>query len=71
LLRDEIASIPESPPVTAKSSVTKSANPLFAGILLTLFGLGFSLLLPLVGAALAVIGLGLTVWGIVLSGLKR
>ena len=71
LLRDEISSIPESTPVAVQGSTAKSSNPLFAGILLILFGLGFSLLLPLVGAALAVIGLGLTIWGIVLSGLKR
>ena len=71
LLRDEISSIPESPSAATRTTVAKSANPLFAGILLTLFGLGFSLLLPLVGLALGAIGIGLAIWGVVMSSLRR
>lgn len=71
LLHDEISSIPESSRAAAQNLAAKSSNPLFAGILLTLFGLGFSLLFPLVGLALAAVGIGLSIWGVVMSGLRR
>ena len=71
LLRDEISSIPESSRAATQSAPPKSSNPLFAGILLTLFGLGFSLLLPLMGLALVAIGIGLSIWGVVMSSLRR
>lgn len=71
LLHDEISSIPESSRAAAQNLAAKSSNPLFAGILLTLFGLGFSLLFPLVGLALAAVGIGLSIWGVIMSGLRR
>lgn len=73
LLRDEISSIPEQIPTepAASASASQRSSPLFPGILLTAFGLMFFLMFPLVGVAIAVIGVGLTIWGVVLSVLRR
>jgi hypothetical protein len=72
LLHEEIASIPEqSQADTAEmSAVRKRANPLAAGILLGLFGLGLALIVPFIGLTLAAIGVILVVWGGVMSALK-
>jgi hypothetical protein len=72
LLHEEIASIPEqSQADTAEmSAVRKRANPLAAGILLGLFGLGLALIVPFIGLTLAAIGVILVLWGGVMSALK-
>jgi len=71
LIRDEMASIGERPnAIQTAPRGAQRVNPLFAGILLTLFGVVFFLLFPLVGLALAAIGLALTIWGGVLSWLR-
>jgi hypothetical protein len=69
LLHEEIGSIPEQPQAeTAEmSAVRKRANPLAAGILLGLFGLGLALIVPFIGLTLAAIGLILVLWGGVMS----
>lgn len=69
LLHEEIGSIPEqSQAETAEmSAVRKRANPLAAGILLGLFGLGLALIVPFIGLTLAAIGVILVLWGGVIS----
>ena len=71
LLRDEISSIPEDISSIRPTAAPERFSPLFPGILLTLFGLGFFLLFPFVGAALAAIGIALAIWGVVLSGARK
>ena len=72
LFRDEISSIAEESTSTqASSAAAQRFNPLLPGILLALLGLGFFLLFPLVGLALAAIGAALVMWGAVLSWLRK
>mgnify|MGYP003578349888 CR=1 FL=1 len=71
LLHDEISSIPEGTAPAPAPADGQRSNPLLAGILLTLLGLGFFLLFPLVGLALAGIGATLMIWGGVLSWLRK
>jgi hypothetical protein len=71
LLHDEIATIAEAPIPAAIPGRPFRFNPLAAGILIALLGLGFFLLFPLLGVTLAAIGAALAVWGIVLSWLKK
>jgi hypothetical protein len=71
LLRDEISSIMEQPPAAQTSAAAPRFNPLLPGILLTLLGVGFLLLFPLVGFALAGIGAALMIWGALLSWLRN
>lgn len=70
LLREEFSSIAEENRTAAAPAGGRS-NPLFAGILLTAFGLISFLLVPLVGAALGAIGIALVIWGAVLSGMRK
>lgn len=73
LLHEEIASIPEqSQAETAEiSAVRKRANPLAAGILLGLLGLGLALIVPFIGLTLAAIGMILVLWGSVMSWSRK
>lgn len=71
LLREEISSIAEQSPGMQATIASQRLNPLLPGIFLTLVGFGFFLLFPLVGIALAGIGVVLMVWGAVLSGLRK
>jgi hypothetical protein len=71
LLHEEVLSIAEETPAQQGATGKRSANPLFAGILLTIFGLAFFLVFPFVGAALGAIGLALVIWGVVLSGIRK
>lgn len=71
LLHDEISSIMERAPAAQTPTAAPRLNPLLPGILLTLLGLGFLLLFPLVGFALAGIGAALVIWGAVLSWLRK
>ncbi len=71
LLHDEISSIMERAPAAQTPAAGSRSNPLLPGILLTLLGLAFLLLFPLVGFALAGIGAALVIWGVVLSWLRK
>ena len=71
LLHDEISSIMERDPAAQTPAAGSRSNPLLPGILLTLLGLGFLLLFPLVGFALAAFGAALVIWGVVLSWLRK
>lgn len=71
LLRDEFSSIAESSVSVAVPASGDHLNPLLPGILIFILGLGFFLIFPLVGLTLAVIGAILTIWGGLLSWLKK
>lgn len=72
LLHQEISTIAESAaPTGGPASSYRRMNPLAAGILILLFGLGFLLIFPLVGAVLAVIGAVLMLWGGVMSWARK
>ena len=68
LLHEEVT---EEPRQVEDASSRSSANPLAAGILLGILGLGLLLIIPLVGATLAVIGLILAIWGGIISWSKK
>ena len=71
LLRNEFSSIAESSVSVAVPASGDRLNPLLPGILIFILGLGFFLIFPLVGLTLAVIGAVLTIWGGLLSWLKK
>jgi hypothetical protein len=67
LLHDEISTIGEASTPTAIPARPFDLNPLAAGILIVLLGIGFFLIFPLVGVTLAAIGGALVLWGGVIS----
>ena len=71
LFHDEISAIAETTTAARTPAVAQRLNPLLPGVLLTLLGLGFFLLFPLVGFALAGIGASLMIWGAALSWLRK
>jgi hypothetical protein len=71
LLHEEVSTITEEPLHVEDAPSRSSANPLAAGILLGILGLGLLLIIPLVGATLAVIGLILVIWGGIISWVKK
>jgi hypothetical protein len=71
LLHEEVLTIAAAAETTTAESPRGRTNPLAAGILLTLLGFGFALIVPFVGLTLAAIGLILVVWGGAMSWLKR
>ena len=71
LLHEEVSTLTEEPRQVEDASSRSSANPLAAGILLGILGLGLLLIIPLVGATLAVIGLILAIWGGIISWSKK
>ncbi|MET0689822.1 MAG: hypothetical protein ABWZ38_02250 [Candidatus Binatia bacterium] len=71
LLHEEVSTLNEEPRQVEDASSRSSANPLAAGILLGILGLGLLLIIPLVGATLAVIGLILAIWGGIISWSKK
>lgn len=71
LLHDEVSAIAEAVSSGRTAAVSQNSNPLLAGILLLLLGVGFFLLFPLVGAALAAIGALLMIWGALLSWTRK
>ena len=73
LLHEEIVSISEEPQADAAevTAVRRRANPLAAGILLGLFGLGLAIIVPFIGLTLGAIGLILVVWGGVISWSRK
>jgi len=71
LLHEEVSTFTEAPRQVEDAPGRSSANPLAAGILLGILGLGLLLIIPLVGATLAVIGLILVIWGGIISWSKK
>jgi hypothetical protein len=71
LLHEEVSTLTEEPGQVEDAPSRSSANPLAAGILLGILGLGLLLIIPLVGATLTVIGLILAIWGGIISWSKK
>ena len=71
LLHDEVASISAVAPQVESAQRRNSSNPLFAGLLLIMLGLGFLLVVPLVGITLAFIGVILAAWGGLMSWSRK
>lgn len=71
LLHEEVSTLTEEPRQVEDVPSRSSANPLAAGILLGILGLGLLLIIPLVGATLTVIGLILAIWGGIISWSKK
>jgi hypothetical protein len=73
LLHEEIVSISEEPQADAAevTAVRRRANPLAAGILLGLFGLGLAIIVPFIGLTLGAIGVILVLWGGVISWSRK
>jgi hypothetical protein len=46
-------------------------SPLAPGILLIVLGMGFFLIIPLIGGTLAFVGFVMVIWGTALSFLKK
>jgi hypothetical protein len=71
LLRDEISSIAESSTSVDGEVRPYRSNPLFAGVLLALLGLGFLLIFPMVAVTLVALGAVLIIWGGAMSWLRK
>ena len=73
LLHEEIVSISEEPQADAAevTAVRRRANPLAAGILLGVFGMGLAIIVPFIGLTLGAIGLILVLWGGVISWSRK
>lgn len=71
LLHEELSTVTDAAPSVGGGESPSRFNPLAPGILLAALGLGLLLIVPLVGVALAAMGLILTVWGVVMSALRR
>jgi hypothetical protein len=71
LLHDEVASIVDIPTPHETAPRHHSSNPLLAGLLLILVGLGFLVIVPLVGLTLAFIGVVLAAWGGFISWFRK
>lgn len=71
LLHEEISTIVEESPSAPGQASQSRLNPLAAGLLLVLLGLGFLLLFPLVGMTVAFIGAVLVVWGGAISWFRK
>jgi hypothetical protein len=71
LLHDEISSIVDIPTQQESAPRRHSSNPLLAGLLLILVGLGFLVIVPLVGLTLAFIGVVLAAWGGFISWFRK
>ena len=71
LLHEEISTIVEELPASAGQPSQSRVNPLAAGLLLVLLGLGFLLFFPPVGMTVAFIGAILVVWGGAISWFRK
>jgi|ERR1044071_1196400 hypothetical protein len=72
LLHEEVAIIADAAPEAQRAPQRpRRMNPLAPGILLIILGLGFMLIIPLIGVTLAAIGFILVVWGGVISGFRK
>ena len=71
LLHEEFATITEEKQSVEAEPRRSRSNPLAAGILLFLLGLGFAVIIPLVGLTLACIGLVLALSGAAMSWFRK
>ena len=71
LLHEEVATIAKQNRSVETEARRFGSNPLAAGILLTLLGLGFLLMVPLIGLTLTGIGVLLALSGAVMSWFKK
>ena len=63
LLHEEVSSIADVTAPVESSPLRYSSNPLLAGLLLIVLGLGLLLIVPPVGMTIAFLGLVLAAWG--------
>jgi hypothetical protein len=71
LLHEEFATIAETNQTAETEPRRRTANPLAAGILLFLIGLGFLMITPPIGATLVGIGALLVAAGAVMSWMRK
>ena len=71
LLRDEMSSIVEMTSQIESAPRRYSSNPLLAGLLLILLGLGFLVIVPAVGITLGFITVVLAAWGGFMRWIKK
>jgi Flp pilus assembly protein TadB len=71
LLHEEISTIVEEKTDAGTDRSRARLSPLAPGILLIVLGMGFFLIVPLIGATLAFIGFVMAIWGTALSFLKK
>ncbi|HEV8723899.1 MAG TPA: hypothetical protein VGW77_25055 [Candidatus Binatia bacterium] len=71
LVHEEMSMIPAQVEPAKDYFAQRSVNPLAGGILLTLLGAGFALIIAPVGVGLMLIGLFLVIWGAIMSWAKK
>jgi hypothetical protein len=71
LLHDEVSSIADAAAPVGSAPLRYSSNPLLAGLLLIVLGLGLLLILPPVGATIAFFGVVLAAWGGFISWFRK
>jgi len=71
LLHEEISTISEESQAVESQLKRSRVNPLAAGILLILLGLGMFVIIPFIGLTLGIIGLVLAIWGGTMSFFKK
>ena len=71
LVHEEMSTISAQAEPAKDYFVQRSVNPLAGGILLTLLGAGFALIIAPVGVGLMLIGLFLVIWGAIMSWAKK
>jgi hypothetical protein len=71
LVHEEMSTIPAQAEPAKDYFAHRSVNPLAGGILLTLLGAGFALIIAPVGVGLMLIGLFLVIWGAIISWAKK
>ncbi|HEX2928859.1 MAG TPA: hypothetical protein VHV54_04045 [Candidatus Binatia bacterium] len=71
LLHDEVSSIADAAAPPESGPLRYSSNPLLAGLLLIVLGLGLLLILPPVGATIAFFGVVLAAWGGFISWFRK
>jgi len=71
LLHEEISTISEESQAVESQVKRSRVNPLAAGILLILLGLGMFVIVPFIGLTLGLIGLVLAIWGGTMSFFRK
>ena len=71
LLHDEVSSVVEMPTELESVPRRNSSNPLLAGLLLMLLGLGFFVIFPLLGLSVGSIGVVLATWGVFVAWFRK
>lgn len=71
LLHEEISSIAEEKIHGQTGRSRARLSPLAPGILLIVLGVGFFLIVPLIGGMLAFIGFVMVIWGVALSIFRK